>query len=82
MASGLPLEEPFLASNIRDRQGGGRSAKVMRPHQHYVLSTSATPVFEWKTVTAPVTLFTNKREGLGGEKCVTVTEASCGNHGN
>lgn len=23
MASGLPLEEPFLAANIRDRQGPG-----------------------------------------------------------
>lgn len=81
MASGLPLEESFLAYHIRDCQGPGEICWGYATRQHYVSSASATPLFEWRTATAPTILFTNQKEGLRGEKRVTLTEASCGDHG-
>lgn len=59
-----------------------RSARVMWPPSASRFIRLSHSFFQWKTVTASVTLFTNKKEGLGGDKCVTVTEAFCGNHRN
>lgn len=74
MASGMPLEEPFLAYNIRDCQGPGKICQGYAiPSTLSHLPQPLLPEEDCDCIRDSV----NKREGH-----VTVTEASCGNHGN